>query len=328
MVNMIDAGIISNQSWTEPSGVVHPYKEYGWAHLLWNETNVMDGYQVESYNFSTIPSVVGIDWDFRAILAKEDNGFPIYEFFAKPLPWTPPTPFNGLNFQGSWHQEKTFDAKWPNDSLVLKLPNDVTDLNGAISTWRYPQADFGSQIEVGIVNILRTLPASQDINISFGAHWQLKANVSAPDGHLDRYQVDLERTASVNLLVRNGTVIQGVGTFTVKTGEGPSVPITYRSLPSDISTYGTYGMILGSSTVVLAIFHRPLFAWLRQGSRLLARRNPSMRHMFFGSLRSKPTVELSRNGLEVGRNRQPLTALSTKNRLSRNVTDLTPKTAS
>ena len=248
---MIDAGILAYQPWMDSSGVTHPYKEYGLEYQRWNETDIADGYQIESYSFSNITNVVGIDWDFRALLAKTENGIPVYVFYERPLPWQPPRPFNGLNFQISFQTRKTFTASWSNGSLILPFPDSVTHLNGTDLVWNDADYGLGSQIFSGIRDITSMLPLPQAVNIKFGTVWQINTTISSSDASLANYHVDFQRDANVNLVVKNGTATSATGSFAVRAKDYPSINIAYRLLPYDIMTYLTYGLTTASSAAIL-----------------------------------------------------------------------------
>lgn len=261
ILHMIDAGIISYQPWTDQNGMVHPFREYGFANLQWNTSNIIDGYQVETYDFSNIPNITGVDWDFQALVAKVQNGSPVYESVFPNING-PAYPFDATNFQIQAQSFKSYHALWLGNSTVY-LSDPAGNLT--IRPLNWSDADYGlrSQIGAGISQTVQALPRSAPVKVNFTANWHVQAMISSADAGLNAYGIGFDRSAMVTMSVRNGTVLNATGTFYVHTTDGPSTEITYRSISLADAIYATIGIVIAVSLVSLLVFRREVWKQLR-----------------------------------------------------------------
>jgi len=260
-IHLIDAGIVSYQPWTDQNGAIHPFREYGGANLQWNTSNVVDGYQVESYNFSNVPNVVGIDWDFHTLIAKAQNGVPVYEDVFPNLNG-PVFPFEGTNFQMTFQSFKSYHAQWPGNATVY-YSDLMGNITGSPPTW--PDADHGmrSQIETDVTQILQQLPKTVPVALNFTANWYMRGIISSPDAGLEYYNMGFDRAASVSMVVENGTALTAAGSFYVQTSDGAQTQITYRTVSLATALYTTIAIAISVSIVSLVLFGRELAKKMR-----------------------------------------------------------------
>jgi hypothetical protein len=255
-LHLIDAGIVSYQPWTDQNGAVHPFREYGEANLQWNTSNIVDGYQVESYNFSNIPNVVAIDWDFHGLIAKVQNGVPVYEDLFPNING-PVYPFDGTNFQMTYESFKSYHAQWLGNTTVY-YADPAGNITYNLSSW--PDANDGvrSQIETNVTQVLQELPRTGLVAVNFTANWDFRGVIFSRDAGLYNYDVGFERIATVSMVVENETVLNAAGSFYVHTADGEPVQITYRTIPVTIAEDATLGIIITAAVVCVIVFRKEL----------------------------------------------------------------------
>ncbi len=251
MISAILAGIISYQPWTDQNGVVHPFQEYGFRYFLWNTSNIIDGYRVESLNLSTIPNVVDVGWDFEGLIAKVQNGTPLYEDVFPNING-PVYPFDKTNFQIEFQSLKSYHAEWQSNATTYATdPGNITQ---SIPDWRQADYFLRSQINTNITQVFREIPQSTPIDVNFTAYWHVQGIVNSTDATLPDYEYGFDTSASVSMVVRNGTMLTASGTFYVQTNDRPAAQITYRQLSILNAIYFSVGLVLIASVVFLVAF--------------------------------------------------------------------------
>jgi hypothetical protein len=260
IVNYVDAGVVAYQPWTDQYGYVHPYQEYGLMFVELNYSNMIDGYPVESYNFSNIANVVGVDWYFHTLFAKVENGNPVYEGGAccdPPLMDVLVHPFNGINFQATYSSLKHYEAEWDGNTFVDTSPFGGNG-TGVFTGWSNADAGLGSQIEINASSVISQLPRSASVRVNFTAVWNVELNVSSAEAHLQGYEAGFDKSASLVMVVENGTVLSAAGTFYVHTTDTSPVSITYRTISLSNAVYATIGIVVIASIVLLVMFRKDL----------------------------------------------------------------------
>jgi hypothetical protein len=260
-IHLIDAGIISYQPWTDNLGAVHPFREYGLVNQVWNSSNINDGYLVESYNFSNIPNVVSIEWDFQTMVAKVQNGVPAYEY-VYPNFNGPVYPFDRTNFQIELQSLESYHAQWQGNSTIYdSVPGNLTL---PFSNWDSGTDGLKSDIDTNIMQLFQELPKSLSVAVNFTATWHVQGTIVSPDAGLRNYNLGFDRSACVLMIVRNETVLSAAGSFYVHTTDTAPVQVTYRTVSLSSAFYATIGIVAVATIAILVMFTRELRKTMRR----------------------------------------------------------------
>jgi hypothetical protein len=253
-VHMMKFELSSSQYWIDQYGQ-HYYRDYGYDYFVWNTSNIVNGYHLESYNFSNIPNVSSAGWEFEAIIVKVQNGVPAYEDVS-PNVNGPVYPFDGTNFQMQIRSTSNCQGQWQGNpiSCFSTIGNETLPF----PDWPSGSAGFNDGVDINTNQVFQNIPKSTTAELNFTANWHVQGTVVSPDAGLSNYNIGFDQSVSMLMVVRNGTILSAAWNSYVHTDDSSPVSVTYRTISPSTALYATIGIVVVASIVILVVFRREL----------------------------------------------------------------------